>query len=119
MGAQWLRARREELHLSQDDLAARLQLEGLEVSRAAISHWETGRDQAPIENRKGLRALANSLDLTPAELLILAGVEPEEKIIQSDLARRGALIIDNLPPDAQKTAVDQLRALERLFTRTN
>jgi transcriptional regulator with XRE-family HTH domain len=117
MSASWLKTRREELNLSQDDLAARLQLAGLAVSRAAISHWETGRDNAPIQNRKSIVALADALQLTPNELLMLAGVEPDA-ITQSDAARYGALIIDRLPPNAQKTAVDQLRALERLFAKS-
>ena len=114
----WLKARRDELRLSQDDLAARLQISGLDVSRAAVSHWETGRDKPPIDNRKSLAAIARALEMLPAEVLLLAGESEEQNGVYSDAAKHGALIIDRLPPEAQRAAVDQLRVLERLFAKS-
>lgn len=114
----WLRERREHLGLSQEALAVKLQQAGLDVSRAAVSHWETGRDNPPIRDINGRRALAEALSLTVPDLLHMAGeVEIGDEVvasIPSDAARRAALIINRLPPDAQRTALEQLRALERL-----
>lgn len=45
-GAQ-VRQRRKELHLSQEALAARLQLMGLEIQQKAISRMETGERIVP------------------------------------------------------------------------
>lgn len=114
----WLKQRREQLELSQEAFAIKLQQAGLDVSRALISHWETGRGNVPIRDVEARRALARALDLTVSELLNLAGeVEIEDEIVSSipsETARRAALIISRLPPDAQRTALEQLRALERL-----
>jgi transcriptional regulator with XRE-family HTH domain len=115
MAVNWLKQRREELRLSQEALASRFQLAGLDISRAAISHWETGRDKMPLNDIKARRAIAASLDLTVAELLYLSGynVDDEDRT-SSDAGRRAALIVDKLPPAAQSVALEQLRALERL-----
>jgi len=42
-----VRQRRKELHLSQEQLAARLQLMGLEIQQKAISRMETGKRVVP------------------------------------------------------------------------
>jgi len=42
-----VRQRRKELHLSQEQLAARLQLMGLEIQQKAISRMETGERVVP------------------------------------------------------------------------
>lgn len=115
MSADWLKQRRDELRLTQDELAARLQLAGLDVSRSAVSHWEKGRDNPPLSDVNARRAIADALDLTVGELLLLAGYSMEdEQATPGEAARRAALIVDKLPPAVQKAALDQLRALERL-----
>ena len=61
-----VRAARERAGLSQEQLAARLQLEGLNLSQKAISRIETGdRIVADFE----LLFLAKSLGVTVYELL--------------------------------------------------
>ena len=45
----WLKQLRDEVGLTQDDLAARLQLEGVKkVSRSAIVNWESNIGNVPL-----------------------------------------------------------------------
>jgi|SRR6185369_14132781 len=69
----WLKERREFLRLSQEDLARRLQVAGLDVTRATVSHWETGRYNSPLESARAIRALADALEVSVTELLTAAG----------------------------------------------
>jgi transcriptional regulator with XRE-family HTH domain len=99
-----MKERREELGLSQDDLAARLQSAGLNVSRASISHWEMGRYDAPLHDADFRRALATALRLKPRVMLLMAGYEVEDDP-HSEAAERAAYIIDQLPPEKQRLAL--------------
>ena len=73
----WLFHRRKQLKLHQEELAERLRNAGFNVSRATVSSWETGRHSAPLNDPAFTKALAQTLELTVAELLILAGYEIE------------------------------------------
>ena len=61
-----VKRRREELGISQEQLAARLQLLGLEASQKAISRIETGLRVVPDYE---VRLLAQALDTTILWLL--------------------------------------------------
>lgn len=112
MIADWIKQRRLELKLSQEEFAASLQLEGLDASRTAVSSWETGRYFPPIEDRESRQAMARALKVSVEDLLSAAGFEIDAAEI-SDAARRAASIVNHLPPEKQTLAIDLLLALEK------
>lgn len=63
-----LRQRREELGLSQGDLALRLKARGVPLSRKAISEWERGKRQVWLE-KPALDALADALRWSLTDLM--------------------------------------------------
>lgn len=107
----WLKQRREQLHLSQDELASRLQVEGFDLTRATISHWEVGRYQPPLNDANFRRSLAKILRMSIKDVLVSAGYEINQDD-RSQAAERAAYILDQLPPDKQHLALD---ILERIF----
>lgn len=108
----WLKTKRERVGItSQEDFAARLQLEGITVTRSSISHWENGRFQPPLDNPDFRQALVRILKLSEPEILKLAGFKVEASH-HSDEAERAAMIVDQLPPDKRGLAV---RLLEQLL----
>lgn len=64
----FLRQRREELGLSQGDLALRLNARGLQLSRKAISEWERGKRRVQVDNHL-LDALADALRWDAEQLM--------------------------------------------------
>jgi transcriptional regulator with XRE-family HTH domain len=107
----WLKSRREQLQISQEELAKKLQLAGFDISRAAISGWETARFNPPLDNNQFRSTLARILQMSIAALLAEAGYEVESS--HTPAGDRGASIIDNLPPERQKLALDLLDVLAR------
>lgn len=76
MGMQkWLKSRREQAGLTQEDLAARLDTYGFTVTRATISHWETGKAEPDFNNPRFREALANALKMSTHAMLVAAGYE--------------------------------------------
>ncbi len=61
-----IRERRTELRLSQEQLAAKLQLEGMEITQRAISRIETGQRIVPDFE---VPYFADALDVSPLWLL--------------------------------------------------
>lgn len=109
----WLKDRRERLHLSQEELASRLQVEGFDLTRATVSHWENGRYQPPLNDAAFRRSLAKILRISIKDMLISAGYEVDQDE-RSQAAERAAYILDQLPPDKQHLALDILeRFLEQ------
>jgi len=106
----WLRQSRERLNLTQDEIAARLQLAGFDFTRGTISHWENGRHELPMHDSLFRQALAEALRLDVRTMLRLAGYEIQE-VYRSEAAERVAHMIDQLPPDKQELAV---RLVEQL-----
>ena len=82
----WLKQRREELKLSQEDMAARLQLEGLNVSRSMVSHWENGRYNLPVDDASAMRVLAKVLQVTVSDLLVSVGYDAADSDLQIKLS---------------------------------
>ena len=108
----WLKQLREEVGITQDDLAARLQLEGIKkVSRSAIANWESHIGNVPLRNPEFVRALSSILRITETQLMLMAGYTVGAK--HTELAERAAHIIDNLPSDKQELAVRLVEQLKR------
>lgn len=105
----WLKQRRTELHISQDELAARLQLHGHGISRATVSHWEINRTPIPFTDIVFTQNLADALELTVEEMLLRAGYLDTSDF--SEQAYKAAAIIDAMPPERQKTALILLEQL--------
>lgn len=95
----WIKQRRDELGITQDDLAARLQVLGYSVGSGAVSHWETGKRQPPLEDNVFVSALANALRMDDVSVLRLSGFAVAGK--HGDIAERIAALVDKLPTQDQ------------------
>lgn len=104
----WIRQRREQLKISQEELSARLQVKGFDISRATVAHWEQGRYFSPINNPEFAKALATALDIGVLDMFIRAGFDLN---IQDQKAAIGAEIIHKLPSNRQDTAIVILEQL--------
>src|SRR5262245_31457520 len=104
MKTNWLKTKRKELHLSQEELAAKLQVKGIEVTSGDISHWKNDRYNPRLEDPVFRKALADVLRIDVKTLLLIAGYEVTE-IDHSEAAKRAAFIVDQLPPDKQDLAL--------------
>lgn len=107
----WIIERRKQIGITQDELAARLQLRGFDVSRATISHWEVGRYTPPLHDQQFRYALADSLETNPKTLLKALGFEVE--ISHSEAAEQAAAIIDRMPEDTQKMILRIVEAIAK------
>lgn len=101
---QWLRDRREELRLTLDDVAERLQLEGVSYTAASVGHWETGRRKMPLKDSEFVNALAIVLKMDAATVLRMSGLPVQSHF--SDEAERIAALVDKL------TGKDRRRVLK-------
>lgn len=107
----WLRQLREEAQLTQDDIAARLQLEGFKFGRSAISNWESGRTNVPLKEPEFVKALAEILRLTENQVLLAAGYRITTKH-HTHISERVANIVDDLPPDKQEMVLKIVQAIK-------
>ncbi|MCW3095754.1 MAG: Helix-turn-helix domain [Chthonomonadaceae bacterium] len=96
-----MQARRDELHWSQQDVILKLEQAGIEITRAAYSHWETGRADIPSS---ALAVIANILSI-PANYLLGQQSETEWLDEQAMLFYKGT------SPDLRPTALATLKAL--------
>lgn len=103
----WIQQRRKTLGMNQEELSAKLQLGGFDISRTTISNWENHVSTPPLENPRFVRALANALRLSMADLLNAAGYGIGSDA-HSETARRAADILDQLSPDRQRLAMTLL-----------
>lgn len=110
MTKNWIKRRREQLDINQEELAARLQLSGFAATRASISHWEVGRNQPPIDDAQFRQALANALKLSVADMLQMAGYEVARED-QTEDEIRVVSIIKQLTPARRKLAIGLLEQL--------
>ena len=107
----WLRTRREQAGIAtQEELSRRLQLEGINVTRGAVTHWENGKRGMPLDDPDFRLALGRILRMTEMEILVEAGYGLSVK--NSGAAQRAASIIEQLPPEKQELAV---RILEQFL----
>lgn len=108
----WLRKRREQIGIhSQEEFARLMQLEGANVARASVSHWELDRFKPPLNDPDFRKALAKVLKVSQPELLRIAGYEVTLGS-HSEAAERAADIVDQLEPDKRELAV---RLLEQFL----
>lgn len=104
----WLRRRREQVGIeTQEELVTRLELEGFNITRGAVSHWETGRYNPPVDDPAFRDALSRVLKLSEPELLRMAGYQVTRGT-HSQAAERAADILDRLTPDKQNLAIKVL-----------
>lgn len=106
----WIKALRERSNITQDELAARLEIEGFSVSRSTIAAWESDRHEPPLSNPMFRRALSRATRMNVRTLLKVAGYEVDE-ITGSLYAERAANLIDLMSEDRKQLA---LRILEEL-----
>lgn len=90
----WIKDYRERLRLSQEDLAAQLQVRGIDITRASVSHWENGRAKPPMEDSFFVTALADALKIDVQTILRLSGYAVVGK--HTAEAERIAGIVDKL-----------------------
>jgi transcriptional regulator with XRE-family HTH domain len=109
----WLKTRRKQLNISQETLARYLQLVGVDITAGSISHWENGRHKIPLDNQEFRDALGVCLELTPTELLQMAGYEVSDD--DNENAVRINAIVNNLPDDIQQMALEYMELLNRRF----
>jgi transcriptional regulator with XRE-family HTH domain len=93
----WIRDRREQLRMTIDELVAKLELEGVSYTAGSVGHWESGRRNPPMHDRKFVRALASALKLDVPTVLRLSGFEINAQ--HSEIAERLANIADKLPEE--------------------
>ena len=87
----YLRTKRESRMLRQQDVLDSLAERGLrKYAHTAIIHWEKNRTLPPIHDPKFVKALADILDVTEAEILNAAGFSLQDTAP------------DELPPDIIK-----------------
>lgn len=96
--------------LTQDELAARMQLDGINVSRAAIANWEQGRNVPRVENICLIQSIARALRLSVREVLALSGYEVSVPV-HGEAAQRAAFIVSQLPPEKQELAIGILERM--------
>lgn len=104
MKTNWLKTFRKQNQLSQEELAAKLQVKGMDITAGAISHWENERYHPPLEDAVFRNALAEIFRIDVRSLLLSAGYEVNS-IDRSAAAKRAAFIVDQLPPDKQDLAL--------------
>lgn len=108
----WIKKRRNELKMTQEEVTARLQLGGLDISRSAFAHWDSGRYKPPLDQPNVRHILADALELDVREMLVLAGYEVTENE-EDELVVRATIIMSNLPIELKKHAFEYLKMLEK------
>lgn len=107
----FIKLRRSQVGISQYELADILTELNQPTSHARVSHWESGRNSPPLQDQSFRRALARALQMSEDDLMKEVGwVSSVEE--RSSEAKIAAEIVDRLPSDIRKIAVQQLRALE-------
>lgn len=90
----WIRQRRQELSITQEELAARLQVRGQGYTRASVANWEQGRHSPPLDDSLFVQALADALQLDVPTVLHLSGFAVTSK--HNPTSERLAAIADRL-----------------------
>ena len=106
----WIKERRKELSLSQNDLARELQLHGYDYVRATIGHWESGYAPPPFGDPEFVRTFAKILRLDVGTVLHLSGYGIP--VQHGEVSERIARIVDTFDETKQALA---LRLVEQLM----
>lgn len=105
-----IQKRRKEIHITQEQLAARLATSGFFFTAGSISHWENDRHFPDAFNDLNFRkALAKSLEWDEQEMMLAMGwiVETEP----SKDAMRAAELVDRMTPDKRRMALGILEKI--------
>lgn len=112
MEHKWLKTLREQAQITQEDLTARLQVEGFDISRSALASWESGRYDPPLHEAEFRRALSRALRVNVRTILRLAGYEVDDQQ-HSIFAEKAAMIIDQMPEEKQAAVVQLIEQIAR------
>ena len=110
----YIRQRRTELGMSLSDLAKRLSERGYIVQRQTVNHWETGRNNAPIESIQFRQALAAAFEIDLPEMLSDMGFSIPDSD-RSPEALYVADLIDRLPNDGKELIVEYAQMMETRY----
>lgn len=69
----YIQHRRNSLGLSQIDLASAITSHGFKVARSTLAKWEVEESMPPIGDPQFVKALAQILEVTEADILAIAG----------------------------------------------
>ena len=108
--ANWIKTLRERSNITQDELTARLEVEGFGISRSTLASWESGRYEPPLNNPVFRRAISKAMKVNIKTILKVAGYEVDDDG-HSLYAEQAAMMVDQMSEDKQQLA---LRLLEQL-----
>lgn len=111
MKQNWIKQRRKEIGITQEELARRLQLSGQDVSRATVSHWEIDHAPVPMKAPEFVTSLSRALELPLIDMLYRAGYIESKDL--SEEANRAAAIVEAMTPDRKRTALAVLEQLSK------
>lgn len=109
----WIKERREALGLTQEQLVAKIQTNGYNVSRGTLSHWEMNKTLPPLHIPACANALSIALRMSVLNVLRAGGYNIQES---SEKAKRAADLVNQLPLKEQDTALDLLEVLLKKAT---
>jgi transcriptional regulator with XRE-family HTH domain len=109
---EWLKKRRKQLGLSQEEFANRLQLAGYGVSRASIGQWETGYARPQLDNPDFVKALSIATELDINTVLQYSGYNVITQ--HSSTAEQIAALVDKLSEDKQRLALALIEQLAKV-----
>ena len=107
----WLKKRRKQLGLSQEEFASRLQLSGYDVSRASVGHWESGRARPQLDNPVFMKAFSDALEMDVNSVLRLSGYNVITQY--SSTVDQIAAIASKLPEEKQRLALALIEQLAK------
>lgn len=108
----FLLKRKEELGLSLSEIETQFNLRGYSITKSSIAHWTTGMRKPPIKDRRFLEVLADIYKMSVPELLAGMGLMDEEYQGHTPEALRAADLIDQMPPEQRKMALNILEAMK-------
>jgi transcriptional regulator with XRE-family HTH domain len=111
MSRVWLVQRRKDLGLSQDEMTARLQLHGIDISRSTYASWEQGLYSLPLNDPLVRLGLSRTLDMSIKEMLSNEGYEIEST--HSTEGERAATLIDRMDSNHRRVVLSVIEALAR------
>ena len=106
----YIRDKRTEHGMSLADLAEKLSAIGYRVTKGAVGHWESGRNDPPIEDETFIRALAIALHIDSQTLWQHIATEYTADDLSPN-ARRAADIVQLMPDEKQELALNLLEAM--------
>lgn len=113
--ATFIKTHRIRLDLTQAELAELITLYGYNTSPQRVGHWETERNDPPMNNPFFRAALAQAIRMDINHIMTELGFTVDESD-RSHEALLAAEIVDRLPPPAKQLAIDYLEVLQKRFS---